>query len=154
MIAVLSLVFPMFHGALHDYGSNLKTFFYGFIKKKVMDQLKSCCVCVSVAEAPGAMKVTEWQQSYYGTDSGIQSGATTVRSDEDGTEYSTKKITYTTTFTENPAGKNIICCTSRLFYDVAVFPYQCNRLGQDPHYAIYFRLFPSKISRENAKTNG
>ncbi|XP_048028493.1 junction plakoglobin a [Megalobrama amblycephala] len=56
-----------------------------------------------LAEAPGAVKVTEWQQSYYGTDSGIQSGATTVRSDEDGTEYSTKKITYTTTITENPA---------------------------------------------------
>ncbi|XP_067288123.1 junction plakoglobin a [Pseudorasbora parva] len=55
------------------------------------------------SEAPGTVKVTEWQQSYYGTDSGIQSGATTVRSDEDGAEYSTKKITYSTTFTENPA---------------------------------------------------
>ncbi|XP_056108708.1 junction plakoglobin a isoform X1 [Rhinichthys klamathensis goyatoka] len=55
------------------------------------------------SEAPGTVKVTEWQQSYYGTDSGIQSGATTVRSDENGTEYSNKKFTYTTTFTENPA---------------------------------------------------
>ncbi|XP_059394157.1 junction plakoglobin-like [Carassius carassius] len=56
-----------------------------------------------MAEAPGSMKVTEWQQSYYGTDSGIQSGAATVRSDEDGTEYSSKKFTYSATFTENPA---------------------------------------------------
>lgn len=81
--------------------------FYGFAETEVIDQFKSCCVyvCVSVAEAPGAVKVTEWQQSYYGTDSGIQSGATTVRSDEEGTEYSTKKFTYTTTITENPAGK-------------------------------------------------
>lgn len=80
--------------------------FYGFAETLV-DQPKSCCVyvCVSVAEAPGSVKVTEWQQSYYGTDSGIQSGATTVRSDEEGTEYSTKKFTYTTTITENPAGK-------------------------------------------------
>ncbi|XP_016104009.1 junction plakoglobin-like [Sinocyclocheilus grahami] len=58
---------------------------------------------IHLAEAPGAVKVTEWQQSYYGTDSGIQSGATTVRSDKDGTEYSTKKFSYSTTFSENPA---------------------------------------------------
>uniref|UniRef100_A0A673J715 Junction plakoglobin a n=1 Tax=Sinocyclocheilus rhinocerous TaxID=307959 RepID=A0A673J715_9TELE len=58
---------------------------------------------IHLAEAPGTVKVTEWQQSYYGTDSGIQSGATTVRSDKDGTEYSTKKFSYSTTFTENPA---------------------------------------------------
>ncbi|XP_051529140.1 junction plakoglobin-like [Myxocyprinus asiaticus] len=56
-----------------------------------------------MTEPAGTVKVTEWQQSYYGTDSGIQSGATTVRSDDDGTEYSTKKFTYTSTFTENPA---------------------------------------------------
>ncbi len=61
-------------------------------------------VCVSVAESPGAAKVEAWQHTYYGTDSGIQSGATTVRSDEDGTGYSTKKITYSTTITETPAG--------------------------------------------------
>uniref|UniRef100_A0A9J8C7D8 Junction plakoglobin a n=1 Tax=Cyprinus carpio carpio TaxID=630221 RepID=A0A9J8C7D8_CYPCA len=60
-------------------------------------------MCASVAEAPGTVKVTEWQQSYYGTDSGIQSGATTVRSDEGGREFSTKNFTYSTTFTENPA---------------------------------------------------
>ncbi|XP_059385203.1 junction plakoglobin-like [Carassius carassius] len=55
------------------------------------------------AEAPGSVKVTEWQQSYYGTDSGIQSGATTVRSDQGGREYSSKDFTYSATFTENPA---------------------------------------------------
>ena len=29
------------------------------------------------------MKVAEWQQTYYASDSGIQSGATTLRDDED-----------------------------------------------------------------------
>lgn len=52
------------------------------------------------------MKVTEWQQTYYTGDSGIQSGATTVRGlmEDDPTDY-TKKYTLTTTVTEIPAGK-------------------------------------------------
>lgn len=116
---------------------------------------KSCCVCVclSVAEAPGTVKVTEWQQTYYGTDSGIQSGATTVRSDEEGTEYSNKKFTYATTFTENPAGeKHIIYCMSKLFYCVVTFTHQFTIAFARIHTTqIYFRLFPSKISIENAK---
>lgn len=37
------------------------------------------------------MKVAEWQQTYYASDSGIQSGATTVRDDESSTEYSGRK---------------------------------------------------------------
>ncbi|KAJ3615373.1 hypothetical protein NHX12_018938 [Muraenolepis orangiensis] len=47
-------------------------------------------------EADGRGKVEEWQQSYYGMDSGIQSGATTVR--EDDGDYTTSKL-YTTTTT-------------------------------------------------------
>ncbi|KAK7119624.1 hypothetical protein R3I94_021447 [Phoxinus phoxinus] len=53
---------------------------------------------MNLAEAQGMEKVAQWQQSLYGTDSGIQSGATTVRSDKNGTEYS-KKFTSTTTTT-------------------------------------------------------
>lgn len=45
----------------------------------------------------GMVKVAEWQQTMYGVDSGIQSGATTVR-DDDGGEYTTTKH-YTTTTT-------------------------------------------------------
>lgn len=76
------------------------------MEPEAIDQLKLLsCICASVAEAPGSVKVTEWQQSYYGTDSGIQSGATTVRSDQDGREYSNKNFTYSATFTENPAGE-------------------------------------------------
>ncbi|XP_038834660.1 junction plakoglobin-like [Salvelinus namaycush] len=53
----------------------------------------------------GRVKVKEWQQTYYAGDSGIQSGATTVRTDDDGTEYSTKqyRTVTTTVVSENPA---------------------------------------------------
>ncbi|XP_023990777.1 junction plakoglobin [Salvelinus sp. IW2-2015] len=53
----------------------------------------------------GRVKVKEWQQTYYAGDSGIQSGATTVRTDDDGTEYSTKQYSTitTTVVSENPA---------------------------------------------------
>uniref|UniRef100_A0A8B9HQ78 Junction plakoglobin n=1 Tax=Astyanax mexicanus TaxID=7994 RepID=A0A8B9HQ78_ASTMX len=54
----------------------------------------SVCVCV-VSEADGAMKVAEWQHTYYSSDSGIQSGATTVR-EQDETENS-KRFPYTLT---------------------------------------------------------
>uniref|UniRef100_A0A8C7NTY9 Junction plakoglobin a n=1 Tax=Oncorhynchus mykiss TaxID=8022 RepID=A0A8C7NTY9_ONCMY len=52
-----------------------------------------------------APSVKEWQQTYYAGDSGIQSGATTVRTDDDGTEYSTKQYSTVTTtvVSENPA---------------------------------------------------
>uniref|UniRef100_A0A673WJ08 Junction plakoglobin a n=1 Tax=Salmo trutta TaxID=8032 RepID=A0A673WJ08_SALTR len=55
--------------------------------------------------AIGRVKVKEWQQTYYAGDSGIQSGATTVRTDDDGTEYSTKQYSTVTTtvVSENPA---------------------------------------------------
>lgn len=37
------------------------------------------------------VKVAEWQQTYYASDSGIQSAATTVRDDESSTDYSGSK---------------------------------------------------------------
>lgn len=45
----------------------------------------------AVSEADSVVKVAEWQQTYYSSDSGIQSGATTVRDDESSTEYSGRK---------------------------------------------------------------
>lgn len=45
------------------------------------------------------VKVAEWQQTYYASDSGIQSGATTIRDDESCTEYSSKKYTDSSTRT-------------------------------------------------------
>ncbi|XP_017333153.1 junction plakoglobin a isoform X2 [Ictalurus punctatus] len=59
-------------------------------------------MAMQMGERDGAVKVTEWQKTYYTTDSGIQSGATTVRGDDDGTEYS-RKHTYTSTVIEHPA---------------------------------------------------
>ncbi|MED6273866.1 hypothetical protein CHARACLAT_010701 [Characodon lateralis] len=51
----------------------------------------------------GMVKVQEWQQTIYGLDSGIQSGATTIR-DEDGEYKSSKNYIKTTTITrEEPA---------------------------------------------------
>ncbi|KAL0166945.1 hypothetical protein M9458_038789, partial [Cirrhinus mrigala] len=40
-------------------------------------------------EAEGSVKVEEWQHTFYASDSGIQSGATTIR-DEDESECSKK----------------------------------------------------------------
>lgn len=51
-----------------------------------------------VSEADSVVKVAEWQQTYYASDSGIQSGATTVQDDEISTEYSgCKKYSGSTT---------------------------------------------------------
>lgn len=53
---------------------------------------------MQMSEADSMVKVAEWQQTYYASDSGIQSGATTVRDDESSTEYSgSKKYTGSTT---------------------------------------------------------
>lgn len=49
------------------------------------------------------VKVTEWQQTMYGLDSGIQSGATTVRDDD--REYTTSKHYTMTTVTREEPGK-------------------------------------------------
>lgn len=46
---------------------------------------------LAVSEADSVVKVAEWQQTYYSSDSGIQSGATTVRDDESSTVYSGRK---------------------------------------------------------------
>ncbi|XP_036406186.1 junction plakoglobin a [Megalops cyprinoides] len=60
-------------------------------------------MAMQMSESEGTVKVQEWQQTYYAADSGIQSGATTMR-DDDGSDYSTKKYTVTTTtVVENPA---------------------------------------------------
>lgn len=63
--------------------------------------ITGCSRCVlfsAVSEADSVVKVAEWQQTYYATDSGIQSGATTVQDDESSTEYSgNKKYTNSTT---------------------------------------------------------
>lgn len=63
------------------------------------------CLCLAVGEPDsGMVKVTEWQQTMYGPDSGIQSGATTVRDDD--SEYTTSKhYTMTTTVTTEEPGK-------------------------------------------------
>ncbi|XP_077427192.1 junction plakoglobin a [Vanacampus margaritifer] len=50
----------------------------------------------------GVTKVTEWQETRYGIDSGIQSGANTVR-DDDGDFSTSKQYTMTTTVTTEPA---------------------------------------------------
>ncbi|TNM97550.1 hypothetical protein fugu_015706 [Takifugu bimaculatus] len=46
---------------------------------------------MQMSEADSMMKVAEWQQTYYASDSGIHSGATTVRDDESSTDYSGRK---------------------------------------------------------------
>ncbi|KAK7930256.1 hypothetical protein WMY93_006651 [Mugilogobius chulae] len=56
-----------------------------------------------MGEREGMVKVAEWQQTMYSTDSGIQSGATTVR-DDDISDYNSKHYTMTTTMTtQDPA---------------------------------------------------
>ncbi|KAM7386257.1 hypothetical protein PAMA_009071 [Pampus argenteus] len=62
-----------------------------------------------VSEADSVVKVAEWQQTYYASDSGIQSGATTVRDDESSTECSSSKKyagRITTSITTAPASAN------------------------------------------------
>uniref|UniRef100_A0A673ZEL4 Junction plakoglobin a n=1 Tax=Salmo trutta TaxID=8032 RepID=A0A673ZEL4_SALTR len=61
--------------------------------------------CLPSMGNEGRVKVKEWQQTYYAGDSGIQSGATTVRTDDDGAEYSTKQYSTVTTtvVSEKPA---------------------------------------------------
>ncbi|XP_029365107.1 junction plakoglobin-like isoform X2 [Echeneis naucrates] len=46
---------------------------------------------MQMSEANSVVKVAEWQQTFYASDSGIQSGATTVQDDESSTEYSSSK---------------------------------------------------------------
>ncbi|KAM9461068.1 junction plakoglobin a [Clarias gariepinus] len=60
-------------------------------------------MAMQMGEREGVMKVAGWQKTYYTTDSGIQSGANTVRSDDDGMDFHNKYSYTTTTVTENPA---------------------------------------------------
>lgn len=63
--------------------------------------------CVTVGERDaGVAKVAEWQHTMYGLDSGINSGATTVR-DDDGEYTTSKHYTMTTTVTREEPGKLI-----------------------------------------------
>lgn len=66
-----------------------------------------CAFLSAVSEADSMMKVAEWQQTYYASDSGIHSGATTVRDDESSTDYSGRKkySGSTTTAAALPAAK-------------------------------------------------
>lgn len=62
-------------------------------------------LCSAVGEPDsGMVKVAEWQQTMYSVDSGIQSGATTVR-DDDGDYTTSKHYTMTTTVTQEAPGK-------------------------------------------------
>ncbi|KAL2086802.1 hypothetical protein ACEWY4_017861 [Coilia grayii] len=58
-------------------------------------------MAMQMGDAEGMVKVAEWQQTYYSSDSGIQSGATTVRTDDDGGQFG-KQYTITTTVTADP----------------------------------------------------
>lgn len=61
-------------------------------------------MCFLVGEMDSGIKrVKEWQQTTYGLDSGIQSGATTIR-DDDG-EYTTTRYVKTTTVTREEPGE-------------------------------------------------
>lgn len=55
-----------------------------------------------MSEAEGAVKVEEWQQTFYASDSGIQSGATTIR-DEEESEFS-KKYSVSASAAESATG--------------------------------------------------
>lgn len=61
----------------------------------------------AVNEADSVMKVAEWQQTYYASDSGIQSGATTVQDDESSTEYSGRQKYAGPTDTSASAGGGV-----------------------------------------------
>uniref|UniRef100_A0A4W6C502 Junction plakoglobin a n=1 Tax=Lates calcarifer TaxID=8187 RepID=A0A4W6C502_LATCA len=70
----------------------------------------------------GVVKVAEWQQTMYGLDSGIQSGATTVR-DDDGEYTTSKHYTVTTTVTrEQPELDSQYTMTRAQRVRAAMFP--------------------------------
>uniref|UniRef100_A0A673NJY5 Junction plakoglobin b n=1 Tax=Sinocyclocheilus rhinocerous TaxID=307959 RepID=A0A673NJY5_9TELE len=72
----------------------------------------------NMSEAEGAVKVEEWQQTFYASDSGIQSGATTFR-DEDESEFS-KKYSKTVTETVNMEAQYSLTRAQRV--RAAMFP--------------------------------
>lgn len=79
-------------------------------------------VSVTVGDS-GVTKVTEWQETRYGYDSGIQSGANTVRVD-DGDLTTSKQYTMTTTVTAEPPGMTqkgpIVGCCLVAIYTMSV----------------------------------
>uniref|UniRef100_A0A3P8TXS4 Junction plakoglobin a n=1 Tax=Amphiprion percula TaxID=161767 RepID=A0A3P8TXS4_AMPPE len=74
-----------------------------FNKSVALACLKHPSVCLAVGDVDsGMVKVAEWQQTMYTHDSGIQSGATTIR-DDDGDYTTSKHYTITTTTSTEPA---------------------------------------------------
>ncbi|KAM7393820.1 hypothetical protein PAMP_020661 [Pampus punctatissimus] len=71
----------------------------------------------------GIMKVAEWQETMYGLDSGIQSGATTVVRDDEGEYTTSKHYTVTTTITrEEPDLDSQYTMTRAQRVRAAMFP--------------------------------
>ncbi|XP_076585200.1 junction plakoglobin a-like [Chaetodon auriga] len=69
----------------------------------------------------GMVKVAEWQQRMYSVDSGIQSGATTVR-DDDGEYTTSKQYTMTTTVTTEEPDMEALYTTRAQRVRAAMFP--------------------------------
>lgn len=149
-------LFPMFHDALHDYRSNFRGCFLWFCQNRGNRSTQIMLF----------MCVYQWQRPKERWRS--QSGSSRIMgqiqaSNQEPLRFAQMKMEQSTAPRNSPTlpqsqrtlqVKNIICCISKIFYYVGILPYQfTNCLCQDPHYAIYFRLFPSKISRENAKKN-
>ncbi|XP_061889505.1 junction plakoglobin a [Entelurus aequoreus] len=70
----------------------------------------------------GVTKVTEWQETMYGFDSGIQSGANTVR--DDGGDHTSKQYTMTTVTTEPADSQYVLTRAQRV--RAAMFPETLN----------------------------
>ncbi|XP_061844304.1 junction plakoglobin isoform X2 [Nerophis lumbriciformis] len=70
----------------------------------------------------GVTKVTEWQETMYGFDSGIQSGANTVR--DDGGDLTSKQYTMTTVTTEPADSQYVLTRAQRV--RAAMFPETLN----------------------------
>ncbi|TMS23090.1 Junction plakoglobin [Larimichthys crocea] len=70
----------------------------------------------------GVLKVEQWQDTMYGIDSGIQSGATTVVRDDD--DYTTSKhyTVTTTTVTREEPDLEALCTTRAQRVRAAMFP--------------------------------
>ncbi|KAG8015157.1 Junction plakoglobin [Nibea albiflora] len=80
-------------------------------------------MCLTVGEPDsGVLKVEQWQNTMYGLDSGIQSGATTVVRDDD--EYATSKhyTVTTTTVTREEPDLEALCTTRAQRVRAAMFP--------------------------------
>lgn len=83
--------------------NNQGIWFHEFKCTCTISDLLFLFLCFSVSEMDsGMVKVKEWNQSYYGHDSGIQSGATTIRDDDGDYKTTTRYVTTTTVTKEQP----------------------------------------------------